>query len=173
MAIKTDIAINEKLWKKDANISKKIKQLIKEIIPSTPLFILKDVAKNIEISVLLTGDEQIRELNKNYRGKDQPTNVLSFPLLDGTKIKNGDFSNFQIDFGHLALGDIVVSYQTVRKESEQQKKEFDDHLTHLLIHSLLHLIGFDHIFDADAKIMEELETEILAGMGIRNPYEVL
>ncbi|MFT5703648.1 MAG: ssRNA-specific RNase YbeY (16S rRNA maturation enzyme), partial [Rickettsiales bacterium] len=77
MAIKTDIAINEKLWKKDANISKKIKQLIKEIIPSTPLFILKDVAKNIEISVLLTGDEQIRELNKNYRGKDQPTNVLS------------------------------------------------------------------------------------------------
>jgi probable rRNA maturation factor len=170
MKITTDITINEKLWKKDANISNKIKSLIKEIIPQTPLNSLPKTIEDIEISILLTGDDQIQELNKNYRKKDPAPNVLSCPLLDGTKIKNGDFSKFQMAGDYLALGDIVISYQTILRESSVQNKTFDHHLTHLLIHSLLHLIGFDHICDLDAKTMEELEIKILAKMGVENPY---
>ncbi|MFT6077808.1 MAG: putative rRNA maturation factor [Myxococcota bacterium] len=170
MKIITDISINEKLWKKDATISKKIKSLIKEIIPQTSLKSLDKTIEEIEISVLLTNDDQIQELNKNYRQKDKPTNVLSFPMLDGTKIKNGDFSKLEIFGDCLILGDIVISYQTILLESVIQKKDFDHHLTHLLIHSLLHLIGFDHIDDLDAKKMENMEIKILSMMGIENPY---
>jgi probable rRNA maturation factor len=170
MKIRTDININEKLWKKDSSISKKIKSLIKEIVPQTPLKSLPKNIKEIEISVLLTNDEQIQELNKNYRQKDQPTNVLSFPLLDGEEIKNGDLSKLEVLDDCLILGDIVISYQTILRESEEQQKDFDHHLTHLLVHSLLHLIGFDHIDDSDAKVMEDLEVDILAEMGIKNPF---
>ncbi|MFT6258979.1 MAG: putative rRNA maturation factor [Rickettsiales bacterium] len=170
MKIRTDITINEKLWKTDSSISKKIKSLIKEIIPQTPLKSLSKNIKEIEISVLLTNDEQIQELNKNYRQKDQPTNVLSFPMLNGEEIKNGDLSKLEALDDCLVLGDIVISYQTILRESEEQQKDFDHHLTHLLVHSLLHLIGFDHIDEDDAKIMEDLEIEVLHEVGIDNPY---
>jgi probable rRNA maturation factor len=170
MKIRTDITINEKLWKTDSSISKKIKSLIKEIVPQTPLKSLSKNIKEIEISVLLTNDEQIQELNKNYRQKDQPTNVLSFPMLNGEEIKNGDLSKLEALDDCLVLGDIVISYQTILRESEEQKKDFDHHLTHLLVHSLLHLIGFDHIDEDDAKIMEDLEIEVLHEVGIDNPY---
>ncbi len=167
MNIKTDILITEKLWKVDPNISKKIKSLIKKILPYTSLL---EAAKKIEISILLTNDPQIQELNKNYRQKNKPTNVLSFPLLDGKKIKNGNFKKLNLSTDYLALGDIVIAYQTVLRESVEQNKTFENHLTHLIIHSLLHLIGFDHEQEEMAKIMEDLEIKILAELGISNPY---
>jgi probable rRNA maturation factor len=170
MKIRTAVNINEKLWRQDAEISKKIKAVIKKIIPQTSLISLKESVKIIEISILLTSDEQIQELNKNYRGKDKSTNVLSFPMLDGKKIKDGNFFNFDWDFDELLLGDIVISYQRVLEEAKNEGKKFDDHLTHLIIHSILHLIGFDHEEDEDAKKMEKLEIEILANLGIVNPY---
>jgi probable rRNA maturation factor len=170
MAIKIDITTEEKLWRRHSLISKKIKSLIKEII--LQINYLKDI-KNIEISIVLTGNEQIKELNKNYRKKDKPTNVLSFPLLDTKDIKNGNFKNFQNKHPILVLGDIVLSYQTIKKESEEQNKIFDHHLAHLLTHSILHLTGFDHINSKDANTMEDLEIEILEKMKIKNPYKAL
>ncbi len=164
--IKTDIIIAEKLWKTQPNISSQIKSLIKQIVPQTPLATIK----KIEISILLTNDKQIQELNKNYRHKDKPTNVLSFPLLDGKKIKNGNLQKLNLNTDYLALGDIVISYETLSKEAKEQNKTFQNHLTHLLIHSLLHLIGFDHEKEKDAQIMEELEIKILANLEISNPY---
>lgn len=170
MLIKTQILITENSWKKQPNISRKIKSLVQELIPQTPLNSLSDKLKNIEISILLTGDEYIQELNKNYRHKDKPTNVLSFPLIDGELIKNGNFKKLLLTSKSLALGDIALSIQTILKEASEQKKTFDDHLTHLLLHSILHLIGFNHEDDKDAKVMENLETKILKNMGIKNPY---
>jgi len=170
MRIKTDILIAEKLWKNNPNISKKIKSLIKKIIPQTPLAGLKMA---IEVSILLTHDRQIQDLNKNYRHKNKPTNVLSFPLLDSKKINNGNFKKLNLgDYSeeYLALGDIVIAYQTVLRESLEQNKSFEDHLTHLIVHSLLHLIGYDHIQAKPAKIMEDLEVKILTDMQIKNPY---
>jgi probable rRNA maturation factor len=167
MTVKTDITIADKIWKTHPNIANKIKSLIKQIVPQTSL----STIKKIEISLLLTNDKQIQKLNKNYRQKDKPTNVLSFPLLDGKKIKNGNLENLsELEQQYLALGDIVISYQTVLKEATEQSKTFDNHLTHLLIHSLLHLIGFDHKKKKDAEIMENLEVKILANFGIKNPY---
>ena len=159
MKIRTEINIEEKLWKSQPQISKKIKDLVKKIIPKTPL---KNLSETIEISILLTSDSAIQELNKNYRCKNKPTNVLSFPMID--------FSNFEAESDDLLLGDIAISYQRILEEAQEQGKTFDDHLTHLLVHSILHLIGFDHEIEADAQKMEALEIKILKEFGIENPY---
>ncbi len=174
MKIKTNIHIEEKLWKKHSGISKIIKNAIQIAVNDT---ILKQTNKNFEVSLLLTDDQKIQQLNKIYRQKDQTTNVLSFPLFDGKKIKNGNFNKI-IDQLNLVnpyglchnLGDIAFSYQTLEKEAIEQQKSFIDHLTHLVIHGFLHLIGFDHIKKRDAEIMEKLEIDILSKIGIKNPY---
>lgn len=120
-----------------------------------------------EISVFLINDARIKELNKEYRGIDKPTNVLSFPALDtDEEIKITD------DMTYLA-GDILVSLETSEKEAMEEGKSLLDHLTHLLIHGVLHLAGFDHINDDEADVMEGLEIDFLAQKGIKNPYENL
>ncbi|MCB1531359.1 MAG: rRNA maturation RNase YbeY [Alphaproteobacteria bacterium] len=106
-----------------------------------------------ELSIALSNDVLIQELNKNYRDKDKPTNVLSFPQDD-------DFS----------LGDIVLALETIQREAGEQNKHFEDHLSHLVIHGTLHLLGYDHEDDAQAEEMEALEIELLQRIGIENPY---
>jgi probable rRNA maturation factor len=116
-----------------------------------------------ELAVMLTDDEGIRTLNSNWRGIDKPTNVLSFPALQPTGPVGPD------DAPRM-LGDIAIAYQTTRKEADDEQKPFEHHLSHLAVHGYLHLIGYDHENDADANIMEGLETEILAQLGIPDPY---
>ena len=118
--------------------------------------------ESIELSILLTDNATIQELNKEYRLKDKPTNVLSFPLTENTPEP--------LD-GFLALGDIVIALETIQEEAKQQNKTFSDHYTHMLIHGLLHLLHYDHETDEDAEIMESLEIKILDQMKIKNPYE--
>jgi probable rRNA maturation factor len=116
-----------------------------------------------ELAVMLTDDEGIRTLNSNWRGIDKPTNVLSFPALQPTGPRGPDDAP-------LMLGDIAIAYQTTRKEADDERKPFEHHLSHLAVHGYLHLIGYDHENDADADAMEGLETEILAQLGIPDPY---
>jgi len=121
-----------------------------------------------ELSVVLADDETVRGLNHQYRGKDKPTNVLSFPLHeeeDGPAESLAPGGPLPI-----LLGDVILAYGVVARESSEQGKPFADHLTHLVIHGVLHLLGYDHIEDADADRMENLETEILSGLGIPDPY---
>ncbi|WP_018182266.1 rRNA maturation RNase YbeY [Kaistia granuli] len=115
--------------------------------------------KGSELSVVFTDDEHVRQLNADYRDKDKPTNVLSFP---------GSPPDSKL-FGPL-LGDIVVARETVVAEAAEQGLAFEDHLTHLVVHGLLHLFGHDHLEDDEAERMESLETEILARLGIADPY---
>ena len=110
------------------------------------------------LSILLSDDEEIAELNKVFRDKQGPTNVLSFPAGDA------------YPDGTVMLGDIAVSFETVRNEAERDGKSIADHLSHMIVHGVLHLLGFDHETDADADIMEQRETEVLGGLGIGNPY---
>lgn len=114
----------------------------------------------VEISILLSNDNKLQELNHDFRGKNKPTNVLSFPSgspLQGEK--------------HLYLGDIAISFQTLYNESLEQQKTFKDHYTHMLVHSILHLLGYDHEKKKEAVIMENLEKTILKSLNIKNPYE--
>ena len=105
-----------------------------------------------EVSVLFTDDAHVQRLNRDHRGKDKATNVLSFP---------GD---------GLLLGDIVLARETVAREADEGGLAHEDHVTHLLVHGALHLIGLDHESDGDAEAMEGRETQVLAGLGIADPY---
>ena len=116
-----------------------------------------------ELAVMLTDDAGIRTLNLNWRGIDKPTNVLSFPALPPTGAGGPD------DAPRM-LGDIAIAYETTRKEADEEQKPFDHHLSHLAVHGFLHLIGYDHEQDHDAEKMESLEQEILAQLGIPDPY---
>jgi len=115
----------------------------------------------VEVSVLLSDDAAIQVLNRDWRGKDKPTNVLSFPASDNDGPVTG---------APELLGDIAVAFETTAREAVEQDKSLADHFSHLLVHGMLHLLGFDHETDADADEMEPLEIEILAGLGIASPY---
>jgi len=117
-----------------------------------------------ELAVMLTDDAGIRTLNLNWRGVDKATNVLSFPALQPSRPSAAD------DDAPRMLGDIAIAYQTMRKEADEEQKPFEHHLSHLAVHGFLHLIGYDHDKDDDAEAMETLEQEILAQLGIPNPY---
>src|SRR5882762_4581462 len=115
-----------------------------------------------EIAVMLTDDAGIRTLNSNWRGIDKPTNVLSFPALQVSPGGPDDAPRM--------LGDIAIAYETTRKEADDDQKPFEHHLSHLAVHGFLHLIGYDHEKGDDAEAMETLEQEILAQLGIPDPY---
>ena len=111
-----------------------------------------------EVSVVLTDDAEQHALNKQWRGIDKSTNVLSFPQIEPFEPVSG------------LVGDIILAEETVKREAEEMGISLEAHFTHLVVHGFLHLLGYDHIDDEDAEEMEGLETEILAGLGIADPY---
>lgn len=113
----------------------------------------------VEISLVLADNDFVQKLNRDYRGKDKPTNVLSFP------------QDPEPGAAEIHLGDVVMAYETVLKESAEQNKLFGNHVTHLLVHGILHLLEYDHENDEEAEEMESLEIRILETLGIKNPYE--
>ncbi len=121
-----------------------------------------------EMSLVLADDALVQTLNRDYRDKDKPTNVLSFALLDDLDDTDDDLAR---DEGMpILIGDVILAFETVQREAREQGKSVEDHLTHLVIHGVLHLLGYDHQSDPDADRMERLETSILARMGIADPY---
>ncbi|HYE49658.1 MAG TPA: rRNA maturation RNase YbeY [Azospirillaceae bacterium] len=121
-----------------------------------------------ELSVVLADDETVRALNSQYRGKDKPTNVLSFPLHEEEdEVLESLAPGAPLP---ILLGDVILAHGTVVRESSEQGKPLGDHLTHLVVHGVFHLLGYDHIADDEAERMERLETETLAGLGIPDPY---
>ena len=116
-----------------------------------------------ELAVMLTDDAGIRTLNNNWRHIDKPTNVLSFPAIQPP-------SGVEPDDAPRMLGDIAIAYETTRREADDEGKTFAHHLSHLAIHGFLHLVGYDHEKDGEAEAMESLERDILAQLGIPDPY---
>ena len=124
------------------------------------LDVLGEDASASELSLVFTDDKAIRALNAQWRAQDKATNVLSFPAFDmapGYPVPP-------------VLGDIVIAHETVEREAALEMKPFDHHLTHLVVHGFLHLLGYDHEIDEEAEEMEALETRILASLGVDDPY---
>lgn len=115
--------------------------------------------ENTEVSIYIVDEAEGQELNSQYRGKDYPTNVLSFP------------ADIPEEVGTPLLGDLVVCAPVVEREAQEQNKALAAHWAHMLVHGTLHLIGFDHIDDAEAEEMESLETQIITGLGYPAPYQ--
>lgn len=208
--------------------SKEVKKLINGATKAVFSY-LKLQDDDIGISVLCTNDEEIRVLNKTYRGIDSATNVLSFPMESDSEYDDFDYNEFDFDEDNLSdfedsedekcdcechccdgcsdadlenkkcnygeechcdeeadldcdcckdfsndgcvLGCTAFAYETIDRESKEQEKSFDDHMKHLVVHSVLHLLGYDHVEDEEAEKMEDLEVKILKTLGVNNPYQ--
>ena len=155
-------------WEKIINKSfeKKLNLIVEQIIKDNRFLALK---KKFSISILFTGDKKINQLNKKFRKINSPTNVLSFPSMQVNSNRN-NFLDIDCNPSNF-LGDIVISSDTLIKEANNEKKIEEDHLIHLFIHGVLHLLGYDHETSYDAKIMETLEIKILKSLNINNPYK--
>ena len=137
-------------WKKPRGLAAKLKRALREALAQAGF------KGQTGLTVLLSNDARLRALNRNFRAKDKPTNVLSFPAAE-----NED--------GY--LGDIAIAYGVTAREAKAAGKPFGDHAAHLVVHGVLHLAGYDHELSRDAKKMESLEVKILARLGIADPYE--
>ena len=136
-------------------------------IERTPHGELLATTAAVEISVRLTADDEVRQLNHQYRQKDKPTNVLSFPMVQPDLL---DTVSQNSDDGELLLGDIVLAHGVCVAEAAERGIAVEDHATHLLVHGTLHLLGYDHLVDDEAEAMEEIERDALAALGIGDPY---
>ena len=148
-----DILVTAPCWQAEPDAETLVQRAIEAAARQTS-------ADGAEVAIVLTDDSGIRSLNRDWRGIDKPTNVLSFPAATAPA-RSGE---------PRMLGDIAIAYETTRREAGNENKPFADHLSHLAVHGFLHLVGYDHENDADAETMESLERTILAGLGVPDPY---
>ena len=136
-------------------------------VRATPQAELATSAAMVEVSVRLTSDEEVHALNRQYRGKDKPTNVLSFPMVQADLLETVSQNS---DDGELLLGDIVMAHGVCAAEAAEKGVSLEAHATHLIVHGLLHLLGYDHQGSAEAEHMESLERDVMARLGLHDPY---
>ena len=151
-----DIVIESPLWDRIADIEAQVRRAAEAALPPA--------RADCEIAVLLTDDQSMRALNARFRGSDKPTNVLSFPAPASAQPTAGDGAPSAF------LGDIVIAFETANAEADAEEKEFGHHVAHLIVHGVLHLLGYDHEADAEAEAMEARERAILMQLDISDPY---
>ena len=155
-AVEIDVAIGCDGWPDEADLSAMAQSAFSSAVN------VLELEEQFNVSLLFTSDAAVQALNREWRGKDSPTNVLSFPAGDSPTETDVEF-----------LGDIALALETVEREALDEGKIFDHHLTHLLLHGFLHLCGYDHeTSDEDAEEMETLERAILARLAIADPYAI-
>jgi len=162
--------IEESKWDNDipdlSALVNKIKNTVINYLIEKEKSVLLTTKKTVVIDVCLSNDMHVHSLNRQFRNIDKSTNVLSFA--------NIDFADFEIEkslYPEIELGDIIIAYETMKREAEEQEISLHDHFCHLLTHGILHLCGYDHIKPQEATYMEHIETDILHELQIANPYE--
>jgi len=161
-----EIALIDGGWPTDTDWDDLAARAVDAAFAQTPSGELRQKSVTIEISIKLTDDAEVRTLNAAYRSKDAPTNVLSFPMVQRDLLETLDSG----DDGETLLGDIVLARETCAREAEEKGISFVHHATHLIIHGTLHLLGYDHMVDHEAEVMEAIEVRALASLGIADPY---
>ena len=165
MKFTIEIAQDNNEWDLYSEINPKLfKQILNEVIKNYKNF---SKIKNIELSVLLTNNNRIQQLNQEFRNKNSATNVLSFPDVD---IDFRQILEFEPNLDYMYLGDVAFAFETIFQEAEKKKIDFLNHFKHLLLHSILHLIGYDHKDDEETEIMQNIEVRILQRLSISSPY---
>ena len=152
----------------DADLEHLFNDVTVQTIAATPYGDLATMAATVEISVRLTSDEEVHVLNRQYRQQDKPTNVLSFPMVQPDLIDG--LTN--TDDGEILLGDIVLAHGVCEREAGERGISLENHAAHLIVHGVLHLLGYDHMSDSDAEAMESIERDVLAALGLHDPYPV-
>lgn len=155
-----EISVQDPEWEKMGEIYEIIK-LIARTALNAAILPKEVIGRDLEISIVLANDDLVQVLNREYRQKDKATNVLTFASLDEGEVP---------PHGVLNLGDIILSYQTIEREAQEQGKFPLDHIRHLTVHGVLHLLGYDHQNEDEANDMETLEIRILEQLGVQNPY---
>ena len=141
-------------------------EAVRAAVAASRLSGLSESATDVEISVRFASDEEVRGLNRDYRGKDKPTNVLSFPMIEPTLIGPASASG-----GELLLGDVVLARGVCAREAAGDGIPVEAHAAHLVVHGTLHLLGYDHeTSEEDAEEMEQVERRALAAIGVADPY---
>lgn len=135
-------------------------------LAQSPQAALASIVASVEISLRLTSDAEVQTLNRQYRGKNKPTNVLSFPMVQPDLID----SIANTDDGEVLLGDIILALETCQREAGERGVSLADHAAHLIVHGTLHLLGHDHMNDAEADAMEAIERAAMAALGLHDPY---
>ena len=166
--ISIEFEIEAESWKSIFGLQSLVEEVSLEVFQNCKNIVVLSEVAEIEVFFLFTDDQKSRHLNKSFRGLDKPTNVLSFP--SETKDSIVERLNDRQNRRDIILGDVVLSYGVVMEEAEMQQKDINHHVSHLIVHGLLHLLGFDHILDSEADEMEQMEISILSGLGISNPY---
>lgn len=148
-----------------------IKEMIEELVHiALSNTSIGKAVKQCEVSVILSTDDVLRALNKEYRDKDKPTNVLSFPSY--VLMPDAYDALLEIKEQEIVLGDVLLALETIQKEAEEQDIALNEHVAHLMVHGILHLLGYDHMEEEEAVNMERLEGRILKQYGLSDPYEV-
>ena len=158
-----DLIIEDTRWK-TINLFSIANAAFKETLSELNL-----CSENFDCSVLACSSEKIKGLNAQFRGKNNSTNVLSFPLK-AEKYEAKNSLKLKADADLLELGDVAIAYEVCKKEANVSKIKLEDHVYHLIIHSVLHLLGYDHGEEKNAAEMEKIEVQVLANLGISNPY---
>ncbi len=167
--IETETSIDP-IWPGDTDWEALASRAVSAALAVSAQASLANAPFTVSVSVHFGTDDEVQALNRDYRHKDKPTNVLSFPMIDPADfaaLANTDANDFG---GEVLLGDIMLAYQTCAREAEEKGIALAAHATHLALHGMLHLLGHDHIEEADAGIMEALEVKALANLGIDDPY---
>ena len=165
-----DLAIVEEAeWPTDCDWGSQLTNAVAAAVKDSPYPQILSMRATVEVSVCLSDDASVHKLNAQWRGKDKPTNVLSFPQIEPDDL-NVTLAAETDDGAEILLGDIVLAYETCAREAAEKAVSLTSHATHLVVHGALHLLGFDHIDEADAISMEALERTIMARLGHGDPY---